>query len=175
VSGTATGPQETYWRQLVTCKVVSCYVRLYRDGQAKWINGTGIFKAVVTSSTIGAWAIWRDYAFVWGVLLAAAQIVDAVKEYMPQTKDRRQASEFIQAMESLIIDARFEWFAVSTGDYTAAEIMERWRKLSRLMHEIETKYFLDGLPVSGKWQKLAVDEAKAYFLSAYGEGIIGDE
>ncbi len=169
------GAQEAYWQQLVTCKIVSCYVKLYRDGQARWINITGIFKAVVTSSTIGAWAIWKEYAFIWGILLAAAQVLDSIKEYIPQTKGRRAASEFVQAMESLIIDARFEWYSVFNGEYTSAEIMERWLKLAKLMNEIETKYFPDGLPADAKRQKLAEQEAQAYFLNTYGVGVAGDE
>jgi hypothetical protein len=62
--GTGQGAQEIYWNQLVLLKVVACYVRRYRDEQAWWINRTGLFKAVVTSGTIGAWAVWKDYAFV---------------------------------------------------------------------------------------------------------------
>jgi hypothetical protein len=81
----------TYWNQLVLVKVVACYVRRYRDEQGRWINWIGIFKAVVTSSTIGAWAIWKDYAFVWAVLFGVAQLLDAAKDYIPQTKHRRSA------------------------------------------------------------------------------------
>lgn len=172
---TGHGAQEAYWQQLVTCKIVSCYVKLYRDGQSKWINGTGIFKAVATSGTIGAWAIWKEYAFVWGIVLAAAQVLDAIKEYIPQTKGRRVASEFVQAMESLIIDARFEWFSVFNGEFTAAEIMDRWRKVAKLMNEIEIKHFPDGLPADEKRQKVAEKEAQAYFISIYGGGETGNE
>ena len=75
IGGTGQTAQETYWNQLVILKVVACYVRRYRDEQAWWINKIGLFKAVVTSGTIGAWAIWKDYAFVWGLLIGAAQIL----------------------------------------------------------------------------------------------------
>jgi hypothetical protein len=84
MSETGHAEQQTYWNQLVLVKVVSCYVRRYRDEQAWWINRIGFFKAIVMSGTIGAWAIWKDYAFVWGVLLGIAQVVDAAKEYIPQ-------------------------------------------------------------------------------------------
>ncbi len=66
----------------MTLKVVALYVRRYRDEQAWWITRIGVFKAIVTSGTIGAWAIWKDYAFVWGILLGAAQILDAAKEFI---------------------------------------------------------------------------------------------
>lgn len=175
MSGTGHGAQEAYWQQLVTCKIVSCYVKLYRDGQTWWIKRIGIFKAVATSGTIGAWVVWKEYAFVWGVILALAQVLDAIKEYIPQTKGQRAASEFVQAMETLIIDARFEWYSVFSGQLSAPEIMTRWRKLAKLMIEIETKHFPDGLPANEKRQKLAEAEAEAYFAGIYGGGDTGDE
>ncbi|HTB45852.1 MAG TPA: hypothetical protein VK741_19685 [Acetobacteraceae bacterium] len=164
------GEQQTYWNQLVLVKVVACYVRRYRDEQAWWINRIGLFKAVVTSSTIGAWAIWKDYAFVWGVLLGAAQILDAAKEYIPQTKHRRSASEFVAAIENVFIDARFEWYGIFSGKCPPDEIMERCRKLAKLLNEIETKHFPEGLPSNPARQKLAEADAQAYFLSTYGVG-----
>lgn len=144
--GAGQGAQETYWGQLVLLKVVACYVRRYRDEQAWWINRIGLFKAVVTSGTIGAWVIWKDYALVWGVLLGATQILDTAKDYLPQTKNRRNANEFVGVIESVIIDARFEWFSIFAGEYQANEIMDRWRKLAKLLNETEGKYFPDGIP-----------------------------
>jgi hypothetical protein len=172
MSGTANGhgEQQTYWNQLVLVKVVGCYVRRYRDEQARWINWIGIFKAIVTSSTIGAWVIWKDYAFVWAVLIGIVQLLDAAKDYIPQTKHRRNASEFVSALENIIIDARFEWHSIFTGQRSAAEIMERWRTLAKLLNETETKHFPDGLPVKPYRQRLAEEDAKAYFLTMYGVG-----
>jgi hypothetical protein len=162
--------QQTYWNQLVLVKVVACYVRRYRDEQAWWITRLGFFKVAVMSGTIGAWGLWKDYAFVWAVLLGIAQILDAAKDYIPQTKHRRNASEFVSALENVIIDARFEWHSIFRGQYAAAEIMERWRALAKLLNETETKHFPDGLPVKESRQKLAEDDARAYFSTMYGVG-----
>lgn len=170
MSGAGQDAPRAYWDQSFLLKVVACYVRRYRDEQAVWIRRIGLFKAVVTSGTIGAWAIWKDHAFVWGVLLGAAQVLDAAKEYLPQTKNRQSASEFVSALESIIIDARFEWFEIAWGQYTADEIMDRWRKLAKLRNEIEARHFPEGLPADPVRQSLAEAEARAYFLDAYGVG-----
>lgn len=171
-NGEEAGPtaQETYWNQLVLLKVISCYIRRYRDQQSRWINRIGMFKAFVTSGTIGAWAVWKDYAFVWGLFLGGAQILDAAKEYLPQTKHRRSASEFVSAMENLIIEARFEWFSIFNGEYEADEIMARWKKLAKLLNETEGKYFPDGLPLDPERQRLAEGDAATYFSTNYGVG-----
>jgi len=160
--------QEAYWQELVMLKVIACYVRRYRDRQAWWINKIGLFKAIVTSGTIGAWAIWKDYAFIWGILLGATQILDASKDYIPQTKNRRSASEFVATIENIIIEARFEWFEIFHGKYPADEIMDRWRKLAKLLNEAESKCFPDGLPSDPTRQRLAEQDANTYFQTYYG-------
>jgi hypothetical protein len=162
--------QQTYWDQLVVLKVVACYILRYRDEQARWIKWLGLFKAMVTSGTIGAWGIWKDYAFVWAIFLGASQIIDGAKDYIPQTKHRRTASEFVSELESAIIDARFEWHSIYNGKFPPHEIMERWRNLARLLASTEAKYFPDGLPANPARQKLAEADARAYFMAMYGSG-----
>ncbi len=166
--GAAHSEQETYWNQLVLLKIVSCYVRRYRDQQSWWIATIGFFKAAITSSTIGAWIIWKEHAVVWGALIGISQILDAGKEYLPQTKNRRSASEFVSNIENIFIDARFEWYSIYSGKCDPDDIMERWRKLAKLLNEVETKSFPDGLPANAVRQRLAEEDARAYFLSTYG-------
>jgi hypothetical protein len=48
--------------------------------------------------------------------------------------------------------------------------MERWRTLAKLLNETETKHFPDGLPLKPARQKLAEQDAKAYFSAIYGVG-----
>jgi hypothetical protein len=46
--------------------------------------------------------------------------------------------------------------------------------VAKLLNEIESKYFPDGLPADPARQQLAEEEAKAYFLSNYGVGDAGN-
>ena len=174
-TGGGDSAQLTYWKQLVEIKIVAAYVRRYRDEQSWWITRLGLLKAIGTSGTIGAWGLWKDYAFVWAVVLGATQLIDAAKDYIPQTKNRRNASEFVSALESVIIDARFEWHSVFEGKYTPDEIIERWRGMAKLLNEAETKYFPDGLPAKPSRQQLAEDDARTYFQSTYGVGATDNE
>jgi hypothetical protein len=59
-------------------------------------------------------------------------------------------------IESLIIDARFEWFSISNGDCQPVDIMGRWRALAKLLNETESKFFPDGIPAKNRdkgWRK----------------------
>jgi hypothetical protein len=42
--------------------------------------------------------------------------------------------------------------------------------LAKILNETETKHFPEGLPVNNSRQKLAEEDAKAYFLTMYGVG-----
>jgi hypothetical protein len=74
------------------------------------------------------------------------------------------------AWESIVIDARFEWYEIFDGQHEAGEIMDRWRKLARFMNETEGKYFPDDLPANAERQRLADADACAYFSNIYGVG-----
>jgi len=50
-------------------------------------------------------------------------------------------------IEIMMIDARFEWFSISSGQSEDNEITDRWRALAKLVIGAETKYFPNGLPI----------------------------
>jgi hypothetical protein len=135
-----------------------------------WISRLGALKAVVSSGTIGAWAIWKDYAIIWGGLIALVQVIDALKDYIPQAKHAKAASDFVAALEDIINDARLEWHGVFNGKFDAEGIMTRWRKLAGALSAAEHKHFPDGMPANEKRQTLAESDANAYFLAMYGVG-----
>jgi hypothetical protein len=78
--------QQLYWAQMVELKVAACYIRRYRDHLGKRVTALGTLRAVASSTSIAAWALWREYAFVWGVIIAASQVADALREVFPFTK-----------------------------------------------------------------------------------------
>ena len=85
--------QARYWNQTVELKGLAVLIRLYRDDQARWISRLGIVKALAASSTIAGWSIWKDYALVWGIILALSQLLDAIKEYLPSSLALRRDGE----------------------------------------------------------------------------------
>ena len=69
-----------YWTEMVELKAQYNYHRLHRDEQAKWGTRLNFVKAIATSSTIAGWAIWQNYAIIWGAIIAASQLVDTLKD-----------------------------------------------------------------------------------------------
>jgi hypothetical protein len=159
--------QQLYWQQITELKVASAYIRRYRDYLSKWVTGLGVLRAVASSGGIAAWALWKQYAFVWGTIIAASQVTDALKEVFPFTKKHKAASTHTITLGAMFIDAQLEWEHIFSGRYADDQIMNLRYKLMKLQHDAERDNFPDGLAVKESLFSEAQQEAKAYFKTTY--------
>lgn len=74
--------QNLYWNQMIELKVAAGYIRHYRDDLGKKVTALATVKAIASSGGIAAWAIWKEYAFLWGTIIAASQLADALKDVL---------------------------------------------------------------------------------------------
>ena len=113
--------------------------------------------------------VWRDYPLVWAGIIAAAQLLDAVKHVFPFARQHKAASELTAALELLFIDAQHEWERIYAGLMPDEQIMNAQRKIRKLRLETERKFFPEGLDPPPALARLASKEAQAYIVLAYGE------
>jgi hypothetical protein len=71
------------WDELVDLKVGCEYVLRYRDGLAATMTRFAVIRAVVSVSALGTWAAIKSYPMVWGGIIAAAQVADALQTAIP--------------------------------------------------------------------------------------------
>ncbi len=148
--------------------MAACYIRLYRDYLGKRVTALGTLRAIASSGSIAAWALWKEHAFMWGVIIAASQVVDALRDVFPFTKKHKAASAHTVTLNSIFIDAQLEWENIFSGRYTDDQIMNRRHKLMRLQHDAERTSFPDGLATRDSLFVQAEQEAKDYFTATYG-------
>jgi len=117
---------------------------------------------------IAAWAIWREYAFVWGAIIAASQLADALKDIFPFTRKHKAASVLATTLDNLFIDVQLEWEYIFSGRLTDEEIMNRLHGLRRSQLDAENHHFPDGLSARTVLFERASQEAWEYFRSTYG-------
>ena len=153
---------------MVELKVATSYIRRYRDDLSRWVTGVGTLRAIASSGSIAAWALWKEHAFVWGAIIAVSQVADALKDVFPFTKKQKAASVHAIALSSMFIDAQLEWENIFSGKYTDEEIMNRRHKLMKLQHDAERGNFPDGLAVNEGLFSEAQHEATEYFRATYG-------
>jgi hypothetical protein len=159
--------QQLYWAQMVELKVAACYIRRYRDYLGKRVAALGTLRAIASSGSIAAWALWKEYAFVWGAIIAASQVADALRDIFPFTKKHKAASEHTVTLNSIFIDAQLEWENIFAGRYSGDQIMNRRHKLMKLQHDAERTSFPDGLATRIPLFAQAQQEAKSYFEKTY--------
>jgi hypothetical protein len=162
--------QQLYWTQMVELKVATAYIRRYRDYLDKWVNGLGTLRAIASSGSIAAWALWREHAFVWAAIIAVSQVADALRDVFPFTKRHKAASAHTIVLGSMFIDAQLEWENIFSGRYSDDQIMTRRHKLMKLQHDAERNNFPDGLAAREALFAEAQREAKEYFRNTYGVG-----
>ena len=97
--------QQLYWAQMIELKVAACYIRRYRDYVGKRVKALGTLRAIASSGSIAAWALWKEYAFVWGAIIAAAQVAaNHIQALLDRTPSGRSRSKLV----FLSVHSRFQ-------------------------------------------------------------------
>ena len=160
--------QDLYFNELFQLKVACEYMRLYRNGLARWATRFAALRAIASSGAIATWAIVKSYPLVWGGIIAASQLADALRDVIPFTARHKAASALSMTLDALIIEALYEWEGVYAARFSNEEITGRRRKLMQLRHDAETKHFPTGLPERKRYLAIAEEEAAYYFDTMFG-------
>jgi hypothetical protein len=160
--------QKLYWDQMFELKRAASYIRFYRDSVGRWVTGLGALKAIASCAGIAAWVVWKEYAFVWGAIIAASQVADALKDVFPFAKKHKAACELAMTLASLFIDVQLEWENVFAGRYADDEIMKRLHQLRKMQLDAESRNFPDGLAARNDLLERAKQDAAQYLSATYG-------
>jgi hypothetical protein len=158
---------DLYWRQIEQLKGAAVCIRLYRNRLARRVRTVEIIKAVASSGAIAGWFALDSYKLIWGCIIAAAQLLDVLKDVFPFAKLHKQAASLTVALELLLIDAEDEWEKIHIGKIDEEAIIERRTRLRKLQLEAEQKHFPEGFEPDRKIVALATEEARTYFLITY--------
>ncbi len=158
-----------YWQQLQQAKAAAICMRLYRNRAGRRVRAVEVIKAVASSGSIAGWVVWKDIPFVWGAIIAAAQLLDALKAVFPFARTHKAASDLTVALELLCFDAEDEWEGVRSGRLSADAIVKARTRLRKLQLAEERRHFPEGLDLPPDLIALATSEAKDYFRITYTE------
>lgn len=107
---------------------------------------------------------------VWGSIIAAAQVADALQNAIPFSARFRGANALLTALDALLIDCQMEWEDIFAGRLDEIEIARRRHAMMKLRHDADVKNLPNGLPVRKVLFALAEADAAAYFESTYNAG-----
>jgi hypothetical protein len=129
--------------------------------------GIGIIRALASSATIGAWAIWRDLYIVWAILLGVSQIWEAIKERIPLAQRYKSSAAFATTLETLFIDSQYDWEKIRREELAENEIISRERRLRRMKQDAKNKNFPNGFTPPARFLDRAQRETDEYFHIMY--------
>ncbi len=160
--------QQKYWNQLKELKVHVYYAQHYAVKQNKYDQIINIFLAISSSSSIAAWALWKEYQFVWAFIIAASQVVTAIKPLLPYKKRLSALNKLGDMLSLIALKAERDWYFVSEGKWNEELIHTKWADLKENALAAENKC-LNGitLPKDKTVLSSAESEADIYLQSTY--------
>jgi hypothetical protein len=161
--------QELYWQQLRDLKAGCLYLERYRSILNDWETRIATVRAVASSGAIAGWAIVQAHPLLWGSIIAAAQVADALRHVFPLATRRQAASDLLGVLEGQFFRCLHEWESVRDGSLSDREINDRRLGLMEQQHQAQLKYFpTTGLPVRPALKALAEAEARDYLTKRFG-------
>ncbi len=154
--------QDLYWAELVQLKVSCEYIRRYRDSLGAWVTRFAVIRAVVSVSALGTWAAVKSYPMLWGGIIAAAQVADALQNAIPFASRHRGTSALVVSLDALFIDCQREWEDIYAGRLDNAEISVRRQAMMTHRHDELAKHLPNGIPLRKNLFALAERDAIRY-------------
>lgn len=156
--------QNRYWNYMKQVKFVIDYLDLWSENLYRKDMSIKVFSAIMSSSSIAAWAIWQKYAFLWALLIAILQVINAVKAYIPYGTTLKNIASSQKNMKLLYNKMEHNWFQVQSGVLSEAQINEMLYDYKNEYVEIENEIFKDGVHLTNKkLVKQADDRTNTFF------------
>lgn len=163
--------QEKYWRELDQLKVHVFYLESYLERTVLIDRYINMFLAIASSGSIAGWVIWNELSFVWGVIIAISQAINAVKPYLPYAKRLKSLQGITNDLESLFLTMEDNWFKVSEGSLTEEQIHKLHMRCKEKRRQIIQKYLgATPLPENIKLMNQAKIYTQSYFNNFYNLG-----
>lgn len=161
--------QARYWKELYQMRVHVNYLELYMEHCEFIDKSINSFLAVTSSSSICGWAIWNKYGFIWGIIIAASQLINAIKQYLPFRVRLKAIANILKELEDLMTFTEMKWFAVSEGKLTDEEINKlQYEVRSKKTKIIQNNLGVNTLPEKTKLFDKAKQLANTYINNFYG-------
>ncbi|WP_231701992.1 hypothetical protein [Halopseudomonas sabulinigri] len=126
--------------------------------------------AMTSSVSIGGWAIWREYAFTWAVLIIASQVVSVIYKFLPFKSRIKPLSSVGSELSVLVDGAEHQSLEVAFGMMPEQEINDlRFSIRAKKTAIMKSAFSGMALPENTQLMRKAEQRMSAYFKSHYPE------
>lgn len=163
--------QQRFWNQLIQLKGHALYLNLYHLNSERMDNSLSILLAVASNGSIAGWAIWNKAQFIWAVIIAGAQLVNAIRNFLPYQRRMKSLAELAVEVQEILLFAESRWYSVSEGELTSRQIHDLILEIKRRENAAENKHLKRSpLPRKPRLVTAAEKLANEYFATMYGSG-----
>lgn len=163
--------QERFWNELKVARGQIEYLSLYELRLERYDRFVKIFLAFTSSGSIAAWAVWREFAMLWGSFIAVSQFLSAIKEFLPFERRLGVVRKLSIDLEGLFIRWEAMWNQVAEGEFSDAETNSRLADLKKAKIDVlAARLSGASLPDIPKLRPVAAIRAAEYFDAIYGLG-----
>lgn len=159
--------QSQYWKELYQLKTHIGFIERQLEKFEKIDRFLKIVLAISSSSSIGAWALWNEYSWVWASIIAFSQVITAITPFLPYKNRIKAYSSLLNELEELMIRAEYKWHSISDGKLTATEVNKARFEIRIAKQKSLKKYISTTIPTDGKLHQQAEDSAAEYLTNFY--------
>lgn len=160
--------QARFWKEFHQLKVQVIYVQELLLEAERNERLAKMTIAITSSASIGAWVIWKEWAWVWAAIIAGSQVFSAIHPHLPYRERLKTYSSVLRDLEKLFINAEHKWHSVADGSMSNQQINMERMQLQKKKGEILDKYMSHSVfPSNPKITDRAEIEAAKYFSYYY--------
>lgn len=163
--------QSRYWAEMYQLKVHLNYMESLLEKDEKCDRYIKIFMAIASSGSIAGWVIWKDLSFLWGLVIAISQVLNAILPFLPYKERIKCYRLFLNDLEEIFIYAELKWFDISSGKLSEEEIHKLWIEIKSKKHKSLVKNNIVIIPDNSDLSEKAEDNAIQYFSNLYKAGV----
>lgn len=159
--------QNQYWKELHQLKTHIAFIELQLESAEGKDRFLKIVLAIASSVSIGSWAIWSQYSYIWAGIIAFSQVIAAVNPYLPYKSRIKAYSSLLHELEELMIQAEYKWHSISEGQLTSSQINKARFEIRATKQKSLKKHIQTTIPTNTKLHAKAEVSANQYLNNFY--------
>lgn len=95
-----------------------------------------IILALASSSSVAAWAIWKEIPYVWGAIIALSQVIQTVKPYFPYSRYIRELNDKNKKLQAINLRLEMLFYEIDYGNVKDRDFSKEYFALKKEADEI---------------------------------------
>lgn len=159
--------RDKYWSMYEEIVDSYYYYWHYRARAVRLSNLINCISCIASVTSISSWLIWNSVPWLWAIILAAAQMINAIRHLFPFSRQITSTGMLIPEVKLLLNEVDHEWDIID--DLPESEINDRVLRKRNEFALLENKYIGDAyFPRRSRCEKKAINDRRAYFFQHHG-------